>query len=205
MVLDEIRVGPIVATDGTVQVARSDKTGAQVVTDGHARYQEAVLRGNVFLASNQAGVALTVGISTTSTGLALSNPPNSGKNLVILDLIIAPTTAPAGIATIGIEAVVVPTAVDSTHTTPLTPRNALVGNTSTPVGKTDTAATLAATPIAIRAVPGGPVATGGISTPFIRDEIAGAIILAPGTALSLFCLTTAISVLATIVWEEVAV
>ena len=44
----EGKVGPAVLTDGSQKELRLDKTGVQVVTDGHSRFQEAALRNNLF-------------------------------------------------------------------------------------------------------------------------------------------------------------
>src|SRR5258708_24627651 len=63
---------------------RADRTSAQVVTDGHGRYQEAVLQNNVFLVASQSVATTTTGLATTYTGLCLSNPVGSGKNICLL-------------------------------------------------------------------------------------------------------------------------
>jgi len=204
MVQVEGAVGPMMRSDGSVDTLRMSRFGSLVVTDAHGKYWEAVSRGNVYTAATQAGVALTVGISTTATGIILTNPPNSGVYLSILEFICALTTAPAGIATIGLQAVVTPQIAETTHTTPLTVRNCLIGSTKSGVGKADSSSTLAATPVAVRAVPGGPVATGSVTTAYIKDVVDGALILSPGTAIATFALTTAISALLSITWEEYA-
>lgn len=202
--LDETQVGiSIRKTNSGAQVpGRADWSGAYVATDAHARYMESVLQGNVFTASTQAGVALTTTLSTTMTGIILTNPPNSGKYLLLTELIAALTTAPAGIATIGLAAVATPQVAETTHTTPLVVRNAIIGVTSSATGKVDSSSTVATTPVCVRAVPGGPVATGSVTSAYIKDEIAGAIGIAPGTAIGTFALTTAISALLTLTWEE---
>jgi hypothetical protein len=67
---------------------RGDKTSALCVTDVHARFQEAVLQGNVYsLATLVAGV--TVGAANVFSAAAaqplvgIYNPPTSGRNAVI--------------------------------------------------------------------------------------------------------------------------
>lgn len=205
--LDEVVVGinPRKSNSGAQVPGRADHSGAYVAQDAHARYVESVLQGNVYTASTQAGVALTVGLSTTATGIILTNPPNSGKVLALIELLAALTTAPAGISTVGLQAVVTPQIAETTHTAALVVRNARIGNTSMASGKVDSSATLAATPVCVRAVPGGPVATGSVTSAYIKDEIAGAIILEPGTAIATFALTTAISALLTVTWEELPI
>lgn len=198
--------GPQTLSDGAQPGGlRVSRTGELNTSDAHGRYQEAVYRGNVFLASTQAGQALSTALSTTQTGFTLTNPAGSGKNLVVLGAQIALTTAPAGISTLLWAANVNVAAAAVTQTTPLTVRNALLGSGGNAVGLAASAVTLPAAPVVVRAVGGGPVATGSVTAPFISDEIAGQIILAPGTAISLSSLTTAISALVSVVWEEILI
>lgn len=189
---------------GAQAPARACYSGELATSDAHARYQEAVLQGNVYLASNQAAVALS-NLSVTATGLILTNPVGSGKNLVIWDIDIALATAPAGASTVALAANVNILAAAVIHTTPLVVRQALLGGANAAVGLADSAATLPAAPVVIQALGGGPVAAASLTTVFMHDEVAGAIILVPGTAISLTALTTAISAVSSIMWEEVPV
>lgn len=191
----------ILATGATV-TTRLDRTGATVVNDGNARYVEAVSQGNVYVASNQAGTALSTALSATQTGFTLTNPAGSNKVLYPIDACIALTTAPAGVSTLVWAANVNTVATAVTQTTPLTVRNANLGLASTAVGLAASAVTLPAAPVVVRPVGGGPVATGSVTSAFIRDEMAGVGALQPGTALSLSCLTTAISVICGLTWLE---
>lgn len=197
--------GPQVLGDGASVTVRGGRTGELNVADAHGRYQEAVYRGNVYVASNQAAQALSVALSATQTGFTLTNPAGSGKLLVVLDACIALATAPAGISTLVWAANVNTVAAAVTQTTPLTVRSANLGFAGSPVGLAASAVTLPAAPVVVRPVGGGPVATGSVTAAFIRDEIAGSLILQPGTALSLSALTTAISVICSMTWEEILV
>lgn len=86
----EARAGIVVSADGNVNPVRADRTGAMVVTDGHARYQEATLRQNLFsmvLGATTTGVAagqIVAAAAAASTNFALFNPVGSGKNLVLI-------------------------------------------------------------------------------------------------------------------------
>lgn len=203
--LSEIRTGSIVSSDGAVNPARNDKTGALVVTDAHAKYQEAVIRGNVFIASNTAVQALSTN-STTATGLILSNPAGSGKNLVLLRVQVALASLPAGQSTLILTGNTNPLGTATTHTTPLTIQNALIGSGKNSVAFADSSATIANATI-IKVVPAGTAATVAASTafpPFINMDVDGLVTLTPGTCISLQCLTTAISVVASMEWEEVS-
>lgn len=157
---------------------------------------------NIYLASTQAGVATSTALSTTQTGFTLTNPVGSGVNLILLQIRCAFTTAPAGIASLVLAANVLPSAAAVTQGTPLTVRNAKLGNPSVGGGLAASAATLPAAPVVIRAL-GGPVATGSVSQPQIVDDVDGAVVLEQGTAVSINSLTTAVSGIFSMVWREV--
>ena len=204
----EARTGPAVSSDGAAGELRRGKFNELIVNDlGVGRYAEAVLRGQIFWASTQAGVALTTTLSATATGFILTNPVGSGKNLIPLDALVALTTAPAGVATLGWAVQFnSPTTTAVTHTTALTVRPALLsggGAAGGGVGLADSAATLPNVPVALRAIPGGPVATGTLNSAFIRDEFGGLVVLGPGSSINTFALTTAISALISVWWAEV--
>lgn len=157
---------------------------------------------NVFTAANQAGQALSTALSTTQTGFTLTNPVGSGVNLIILQIRVIFTTAPAGIASVVAAANVNPIAAAVTQTTPLTVRSAKLGSSQQPAGLAASAVTLPAAPVVVRGL-GGPVATGSVSQMQVVDDVDGALALTPGTALSINCLTTAISAITSITWAEV--
>jgi hypothetical protein len=128
---------------------RQGSFGDVVVSDGMPRYYEATINGLIFTASNVAAQAVSVALATTYTGLCLSNPVGSGKNLVLLSGQYALTVAPAAIASLhliagGSAAGVV------THTTALAApgiQSSLIGQGSgitnqSSVAKVDSAATI---------------------------------------------------------------
>lgn len=160
-------------------------------------------QGKVFHACSAGAVTLST-VSATCTGLALSNPHGSSKNLVVWQVRFAPSTAPAGAAVVGlaISPAVSQTAV--THTTPMVVHNSLMrGSDATlSVGKVDAAATLPAAPVWLRPI-GSVVAGSSITPGQYKDDVNGSIILPPGTNLSLSYLTTAAVGIASITWVEV--
>jgi len=91
------RVGPQTNNDGATPQARLTKFGSLLTDQAEGRYYEETYRGNVFFASLQASTTFTLFGTTTATGLILSNPAGSGKNLVLLQvayaLVVAATTA----------------------------------------------------------------------------------------------------------------
>ena len=114
----EIAVRNADGTVGSSVEQKGTKEGFVGTADFYARYRAAVQTGNVFSASNVAAQAVSVALTTTYTGLCVSNPVGSKKNLVMLACQYALSVAPAAIASLhliagGSGAGVV------THTTPL--------------------------------------------------------------------------------------
>jgi hypothetical protein len=181
---------------GVVLVA-SQKSGAPaaVSTGWHneliksdllPRYGYLALSGVVFSAATVTGVALAA-LGTNSPIFTLWNPINSGKNLLLIDVswgITAVTFAAADVTvTLGVGANV--TAAPTT-TTPIVGVNNLVGNGNKPQAFTYSQATLAAAPTASRHLGTVTLDTAttvaGIANPaYIKDEIAGALIIGPGS------------------------
>lgn len=83
--------GPIpTATGGNTGELRIGSTGAQIVSDAHSRYQEAVLRGGVFrISAASAAPTAFVGGAGGTPLLSLYNPVGSGKNCVVMAIGIA--------------------------------------------------------------------------------------------------------------------
>ena len=159
--------------------------------------------GNMFHACSAGAVTLST-VSTTCTGLALSNSFGSGKLLVVKNVSFAPSTAPAGAAVVGLSIHTALSATETTHTTPMVIHNAIAkGNVSgVCAGKADAAATLASTPLWLRPM-AGVVAASSISPANYNDNIDGSIIIAPGGCLSLSYLTTAAVGIASVTWVEI--
>ena len=205
--LAETTTGPNLLADGSQKPLRSDRSGALVVTDAHGRYTEAVLRGNVFIAANQAVQALSLNSTATATGLILTNPAGSGKNLVLLEIEAYIAAAITAVANVALMANVNPVAAAVVHTTPLSVRNALIGGAPAGVGLADSAATLPAVPVLVRSLFGWHWVTAG--TPAVqlgvKDDLGGSLIVAPGCSVSLAAVTVAHTVVASIMWEEIPV
>lgn len=159
--------------------------------------------GNMYHACSAGAVTLST-VSTTCTGLALSNTYGSGKLLVVHRVFFVPSTAPAGAAPVGISIHTAISSTDTTHTTPMVIHNAIAkGNVSGgPAGRADAAATLASTPLWLRPM-GSVVAASSISPANYTDYTDGSIIIAPGGCLSLSYLTTAAVGIAAVTWVEI--
>lgn len=180
--------------------------GALRATDAHGRYFDAVMRGNAYLAANQAGAALS-NLSATCTGWCLTNPVNSGKWLSLLAAGLFQTSTAATTANAGVQlafGAVSATAV--IHTTPLVVLNLPLGSGTRGVGLVDSAATLPAAPTAVMNLWQPSVsatATTGIPG-VIAWDFAGLITIAPGSSIS-FSALSALSAAVWGVWEEVLI
>jgi hypothetical protein len=166
-------------------------------------FLEQARNGNMYSACSAGAVTLST-VSTTCTGLALSNPPGSGKLLVVKSVSFQPSTAPAGAAVVGICIHTALSVTDSTHTTPMVIHNALAAGDMTGkcAGRADAAATLVSTPLWWRPI-GCVVAGSSISPAKYKEELLGDLILRPGGVMSLSYLTTAAVGIAGVTWAEI--
>lgn len=177
--------------------AKGSKAGGLLVALGNAAFDEAVDRGNVYVAANQTTVTTQAGLSVTTPALTIANTPFSGKTVKIWYVsavsLVAPVAAAAIWATLGGYS---STAV--TATTPATVRNMKTGDGSEPPGvRLLAVATLPAAPVAIGQL--GAQLTAAITTAplgaFYERWYNGALRIAPGfnfsiqtsTASTLFC------------------
>jgi len=166
-----------------------------------AKYFYLAYAGQVFSICNQTVATLST-LSTTYTGLLVINPLGSHWNAILLQCCVALASAPAGVSTIQHQAITTIQKTTVTNGTPATVYNGLLG--TLPGACTGSvAATLPTAPISIRAIGCGVVATGSTDTiPFAMDDIAGTIILQPGTYCGLGYVTTAPGVIASYHWAE---
>jgi len=207
--LSEIRTGAITSADGGVNPARGDKTGATVVTQGHARLQEAVLQGTTYAVANQVGVTSQAGISATTPVLTLYNPLGSGKNLVIwyAGAVFTVAFATAGAIFVCVGTDVQTAAVTGTLTT--THRNLKLGTTASPTARTLLAATLPVAPVAVAIL--GVGLTGAINTvpaaPPVGRWFDGSLVVIPGANISIQTgvASGASGMFCEYIWEEIAV
>lgn len=207
--LNEIRAGEISALDGSVNPARSDKTGAMVVSQGHGSFQEAVDQGNVYSVANQTGVTSQAGLSATTPVLTLYNPAGSGKDLAVwyvgCHFNVVFVAAAAVFVAVGSNTIAA--AVTGTLTT--THRNMKLGAANDPKAIPMVIATLPAAPVAIGLLGSG--LTGIVATVTVIPQLErwynGALILRPGTNLTLQTLTAsgANGMFCEYIWEEIPV
>lgn len=178
------------------------RNGEILASEYHGKYYSLCYSGTIYFACNQANQALT-SLSATYTGNLVYNPVGSGINAILLQCCIAVASAPAGISTMHHEATTSFQKTAPTTNTSLTVASSFLAQPEGASCFAYSATTLPAAPTAIRAIGGGVNATGSVSpTAFIVDDIAGGIIVAPGTYVGLGYVTTAISVIASYHWAE---
>lgn len=206
MTYSEGKLGPLsgsnvaLGADGSgITEERFSKQGGQYTVDLMPRYGEWCARGNLFFAANQAGGAVTA-LVAAATGLILTNPPGSGRILIPVWADFILSAAPAAASQIVLASAPAVNATEPTHTTPLTVRNARIGNAFGATGKADSSATVPVAPV-VCDVLGGVVAVGSITPAPMSKELPGTIILEPGTYLA-FAALAAASGIARLVWIE---
>jgi hypothetical protein len=174
-----------------------------------ARYAYMNLNGSVF-GVGYAAAALAAPSATQAGAFTLYNPSGSGKNLVLLEIPTALTTFTAIATTVC--AIGVYTFSNQTPTT-LTGGNAplcaLVGAGNLSVAKTYTAATIVGgNTFPIRQVSNMGVLTAvGVADVITKDEVAGALIVAPGSGFGLAATATAAddTIQVTYTWAELPI
>lgn len=193
--------GLIVAGASSMNPARSNLDGSLVVQQSGGKYTEAVREGRVFVASNQAAVALTAAMATTYTGLVLGNPTTSPKDIVLLRFgwtftIAAPTAA----SVIGLM-----TGTGASIVGSITPRNRYVGGAAG-YGQVDDACTLPGTPVLEQVFSqiGTEATTAGKVGDVTEIDLDGSLILPPGAFVAAysFAANTACAIFS-FMWEEV--
>lgn len=203
------KVGPQVAADAAYTTIRTGRAGEVVVQDAHARHYEAVKRGNVFHAGTGAAGTAPGTVLSTTAAFTVYNPAGSGKDLVILSAQMGYLSGTIGAGLVVYAANNNPIAAAVAPGTALIPMNALLGGAAG-VGKAFTAATVPATPTILRPAWSltAILASTAVGIYQCVDNVDGAIVVAPGCAISLEGIAAAGStplVLFGMTWEEVPV
>jgi len=156
---------------------RVDAQSALFVADRHSEGYESTYLGKSGFISNPTAVTLSAALATTYVGLCLSNPAGSGVNLELLEVAGALSVAPAALTQLGLITGYSAAGI-VTHTTALTPQNALVGSSAAGLqGLVDSACTLVGTPVWSDVLAETPAATSVVQ--FYRD-IKGRLLIPPG-------------------------
>ena len=174
---NELMVGPQTLGDSVRNVARSGRTGEQMVSQLHGRYYEQTYRKNMYYAAIQAVATTTTGLATTYTGLCISNPVTSTVNAVLNKASVMQSV----IQSVQPEAYAIATGYNGTsnvtHTAALAVHNCYL---SAPIGLVvaDTSATLPTAPFYSLFVHNTGTATANGTGAVV--DLEGSIILPPG-------------------------
>jgi hypothetical protein len=203
MAIIRVKPGVAVVQDGAYPEWRGSRKGAGGVQDMGGRYEEAAARGALFYAVNNAAQALSLSGTTTYTGLTVANPTASGKNLALVTVAWHTTIVDTGVGSVDLATgtTVAQTAGSSTGPVPT-----LLGSGAASVAKVGASCTYAANPAFLRPGFGRPWIT-AVSQAFgsYKDEIAGEIIVPPGQQVSFVAVTTALTGIGYISWEEILI
>lgn len=196
------RVGPQAQADGTLTEFRASKDSSMVVAPSTGWYQEAVYRGNVFFAANQAAVTFSVGLTTTTAvGLIVSNPLSSGK--LVVPVQVEYTNNGTVVGTVGLSVMSVQT-TNVTHTTALTVQNAYTG-AAAGVAKADSGSALPAAPVVWKTLYSVLTTnTAGNISPAVVYDLSGSLILPPGAAVAVLA-TAATTGFPSMTWLEIPI
>ena len=190
------RVGPASYADGTLTPPRLAKDGSLVLS---ALYQEAVYRGNVFFAANQAAVTFSVGLTTTTAvGLIVANPPGSGKLVVPLQVEFVNTGVIVGVAGLVVRGY---SATAIAHTTALAPLNAKLGGPA-PTATADQGAGLTTAPSVWKALYSVLSTNTGVISQAALYDLGGSLIVPQGCAYGVLA-STAMTGFASTTWMEI--
>jgi hypothetical protein len=179
--LTEFKVGVSAKAmgDGLETTGAAGSFGQVLVSSFLPAYAELVNRGMVFSATTAAAGAAPGTATSTTPPFALWNPPNSGKNLVVLGASVSILSGTLGLGTVFLE-YCAQTTQPSTGSE-LTRVEARIGGGVTGSGRVFQGSTLAATPVLLRAF----CAVYAGSTDPVASDLSGGIVVLPGYALAL--------------------
>jgi len=192
---------------GANEAVRRSPSGGLYSADISARYQEAVLRGNVYGVANQVGVTSQAGLSATTPVLSLYNPKASGVDAVLWYASGQMAVANVAAAAVWLAVNTDTTAAATTGTATTTHRNMLLGASAANKCSPLLAATLPAAPVALCTL--GIGLTGAITVatqaPTMDRWFDGGVIVKPGAAISIQTSTAsgAAGLWCELIWEEI--
>lgn len=211
--LSEVRTGPVLSSDGAVNVARAGRFGELLTNDAVGKYYQAAVDGRLFMASMQATAVTGTALTATAVTFTLWNPPSSNVNLSVVsgnvNVGVLQTTT-GNIPTYVWAANVNPAAAVPATNTEIVVRSGLLGG-ATGRGIVFSATTLPAVPIIIRLFPLATACTATTQLAEVAlaavDHVDGAIVIAPNTAVTIqgIATTTQISAFIGMTWIEVPI
>jgi hypothetical protein len=184
-----------------------DQQNVQLFSEFNGRYYNLGYNGLIFAATNSAAQAVSLTGTTTYTGLVVYNPTGSGKNLALLEAIYTPTILATGVYAMMLFSQPVALAPPAlTVTNAAGPFSTNLNSGANSVAKVGSSCTLAANPVFLRPLYGfGWITAVAQNALGLKDEIAGGIIVPPGSAVGFVALTTTITGLGYLSWAELPI
>lgn len=180
------KVGPQTLTDGADAALRLGRSGEVIVQHAHARYYEAVKRGNCYTGGTAVtGVAPGTSIGTTAA-FSMYNPLDSGVDMVILMVAMGYVSGTLGAGVVHYVANS-NTAAAATTGTAIAEVNLLVGKAAANACQLLTTATLPVTPTVMHPFCSlqASLASTAVAPWQVIDYVDGKIIIKPGATVSL--------------------
>jgi hypothetical protein len=203
--------GPL-ADGGIAAPLRQGKFGEASVSELQPRYYEQSYRGNVFFAANQAAATFAANGLTTSSavGLCVYNPPSSTKNIVPLQFEVLVTNVVTNTPDVQILAVVSSAFSNAVpvSATAITPQSTLGPGKASSIAICAQSLTFAANTVIWKGLFNAYVTTtvaAAIPTEnYSFLEVAGSLIIPPGTGMAMICSNASTGILSA-TWMELAV
>lgn len=182
-------VGPqSLAAGASGGAVRQDITGAMVMANGRARTSEQTTRGLVFAAFVPPGTGVAPGTAIgTTAAFGLGNPSGSGKNLVLLRIMVSYISGTLGAGTLALlRHATTSGSITAITGTAITPSNMLLASATASVATAVFTATVPATGLMIRAIAsmGAGLASTALFPSSLVDDVGGEVVIAPGAAVS---------------------
>jgi len=202
-VLNEIKAGPRVQRDGSTGEARAGQYSEAIVGQAHGKYYEAASRHRLFWAANQAAKAISAALTTTYTGLCVSNPRMSSVNLAIVRVGWAESVASAGLASIGLIGGYDADA-EMAHTNALGVYNTFVLGPHGQANADDICTTMPSAPVWIEHYMSAFTTNALHGTSPVIVDVDGAIVVPPGAWVAIGALV-ACTGFGSMMWEEIPI
>lgn len=184
--------------DGIGRPSLCDADGILLVRSG---LEDAALEGRLFGVANQAAVATTAALAGTWTGLAVSNPTTSGKNMILHEFGFSQTVAASADGAVGLLTCTIAAPASSVTIT-----NQKLGGAASSM-LADDGATIVGGVLQRVFGPIGTLAVTGYGTgPQFVYQAKGSLVIPPGYTIGTYTTkATSASLIFYFVWEEVDV
>lgn len=182
--------------DGIGRPSLCDDDGILLV---RSSLEDAALEGRLFGVANQAAVATTAALAGTWTGLAVSNPTTSGKNMILHEFGFSQTVAASADGAVGLL-----TCTIAAPASAVTIQNQKLGGAASSMLADDGATIVGGVVQRVFGAIGTLAVTGYGTGPLFSYKASGSLVIPPGfTVASYTTKATTASLIFYFVWEEI--